>query len=49
MVLFRGMDDGADDEATEGGVGMVSIGMAVGLLAVGSKFFLPLGAEFGVV
>ena len=44
------MDEGADDEATESGVGIgVSVGIAVGFLAVGSVFLLPLGAEFGGV
>ena len=51
MILgFRGMNQRADDEAAEGGVGIgVSIGIAVGFLAVGSEFLLPLGTEFGGV
>ena len=49
-VLFRGVDEGADDKAAEGGVGIgVRIGIAVGFLAVGSEFLLPLGTEFGSV
>ena len=44
------MDEGADDEATESGVGIgVSVGIAVGFLAVGSVFLLPFGTEFGSV
>ena len=47
-VLFSGMDEGADDEAAEGGVGIgVSVGIAVGFLAVVGVFLLPLGTEFG--
>ena len=50
ILLFRGMDEGADDETAEGGVGTgVSVGVAVGFLAVGGKFLLPFGAEFGIV
>ena len=49
-VLFRGVDEGADDEAAESGVGIgVCIRIAVGFLAVGSVFLLPLGTEFGGV
>ena len=49
-VLFRGVDEGADDEATESGVGIgVSIRIAVGFLAVVCVFLLPLGTEFGGV
>ena len=34
-VLFRCVDEGADDEATESGIRIrVSVGIAVGLLAV---------------
>ena len=44
------MDERADDEAAEGGVGIgVRIRIAVGFLAVGSVFLLPLGTEFGGV
>ena len=47
-VLFSGMDEGADDEAAEGGVGIgVSVGVAVGFLAVGGELLFPLRAEFG--
>ena len=50
ILLFRGVDQRADDEATESGVGIgVRIGIAVGFLAVGSVFLLPLGTEFGGV
>ena len=49
-ILFSCVDEGADDEAAEGGVGIgVSVRVAVGFLAVGSKFLLPFGAEFGGV
>ena len=49
-VLFRCVDQGADDEAAEGGVGIgVRIGITVGFLAVVSVFLLPLGTEFGGV
>ena len=49
-VLFRCVDQGADDEAAEGGVGIgVCIGITVGFLAVVSVFLLPFGAEFGGV
>ena len=44
------MDQGADDEAAEGGVWLwVGGWITVGFLAVGSKFLLPFGAEFGSV
>ena len=44
------MDQGADDEAAEGGVGIgVRIGIAVGFLAVVCVFLLPLRTEFGGV
>ena len=44
------MDEGADDEAAESGVGIrVRIRIAIGFLAVGSEFLLPLGTEFGGV
>ena len=47
-VLFRCVDQGADDEAAEGGVGVgVRIGIAVGFLAVVGVFLLPLRTEFG--
>ena len=50
ILLFRGMNQGADDEAAESGVGIgVSVGIAVGFLAVGSVFLFPLGTEFGGV
>ena len=49
-ILFCGVDEGADDEAAEGGVGIgVRIGIAVGFLAVVSVFLLPLRTEFGGV
>ena len=49
-VLFSGMDEGADDEAAEGGVGIgVSVGIAVGFLAVGGVLLFPLGAEVGSI
>ena len=35
VLLFRSVDEGADDEAAEGGVGIgVRIGIAVGFIAV---------------
>ena len=47
-VLFRGVDQGADDEAAEGGVGVgIRIGIAVGFLAVVGVLLFPLGTEFG--
>ena len=49
-TLFSGMDERADDEAAEGGVGIgVSVGIAVGFLAVGGELLFPLRAEFGGV
>ena len=49
-VLFRGVNQGADDEAAEGGVGVgIRIGIAVGFLAVVGVFLFPLGTEFGGV
>ena len=49
-VLFRCVDQGADDEAAEGGVGIrVRIGIAVGFLAVVCVFLFPLRTEFGGV
>ena len=48
ILLFSGVDQGADDEAAEGGVGIgVRIGIAVGFLAVVSVFLFPLRTEFG--
>ena len=50
ILLFRGVDERANDEATESGVGIwVSVGVTFGFLAVLGEFFLPLGAEFGSV
>ena len=50
ILLFRGVDQRADDEATESGVGIgVRIGIAVGFLAVVCVFLLPLSTEFGSV
>ena len=50
ILLFSGVDQGADDEAAEGGVRIgVCIGITVGFLAVVSVFLLPFGAEFGGV
>ena len=44
------MDQGADDEAAESGIGIgVRIGVAVGFLAVVCVFLLPLSTEFGDV
>ena len=49
-ALFGGMDQGADDEATESGIGVrVCIGITVGFLAVFGIFLLPLRTEFGGV
>ena len=49
-LLFRGVDQGADDEAAESGIGIgVRIRIAVGFLAVVSVFFFPLSTEFGGV
>ena len=50
ILLFSGVDQGADDEAAEGGVGVgVCIRIAVGFLAVVGVFLLPLRTEFGGV
>ena len=50
ILLFRGMNQGANDEAAEGGVGIgVCIRIAVGFLAVVSVFLFPLSTEFGGV
>ena len=47
---FRGVDQGADDEAAESGIGIgVRIRIAVSFLAVVCVFLLPLGTEFGGV
>ena len=47
---FRGVDEGADDEAAESGIGIgVCIGIAVGFLAVVGVFLCPLSTEFGGV
>ena len=49
-ALFRGVDEGADDEAAESGIRIrVSVGIAVGFLAIVCVFLLPLGTEFGGV
>ena len=49
-VLFRCVDQGADDEATESGIGIwVCIGIVVGFLAVVGVFRFPLRTEFGGV
>ena len=48
--LFRGVDQGADDEATESGIGIgVHIRIAVGFLAVVGVLLFPLSTEFGGV
>ena len=50
ILLFRGVDQRADDEATESGVGIgVRIGIAVGFLAVVGVLLFPLSTEFGGV
>ena len=42
------MDEGADDEATESGIGIgVRIGVAVGFLAVVGVLLFPLSTKFG--
>ena len=47
-LLFRGVDQGADDEATESGIRIgVRIRIAVGSLAVVCVFLFPLSTEFG--
>ena len=47
-ALFGEMDQGADDEATESGIGIrVSVGIAVGFLAVVGVLLFPLGTEVG--
>ena len=44
------MDEGADDEATESGIRIrVSVGIAVGFLAVVGVLLFPLSTEFGSV
>ena len=49
-LLFSGVDQGADDEASESGIGIgVRIRIAVGFLAVVCVFLLPLRTEFGGV
>ena len=49
-LLFSGVDQGADDEASESGIGIrVSVRIAVGFLAVVCVFLLPLSTEFGSV
>lgn len=48
--LFRGVNQGADDEATESGIRIwVRIGVAVGFLAVVGVLLFPLSTEFGSV
>ena len=50
VLLFRSVDEGADDEAAESGIGIrVSIWVAVGFLAVVGVFLFPLRTEFGSV
>ena len=47
-ALFGGMEQRADDEATESGIRIrVSVGIAVGFLAVVGVFLFPLSTEFG--
>ena len=49
-LLFRGVDQGADDEATESGIRIgVRIRVAVGFLAIVGVFLFPLSTEFGGV
>ena len=49
-LLFSGVDEGADDEATESGIGIgVRIRIAVGFLAVVGVLLFPLSTEFGSV
>ena len=49
-ALFRGVDERADDEATESGIRIrVRIRVTVGFLAVVGVFLFPLGTEFGGV
>ena len=46
-LLFSGVDEGADDEAAEGGVCFwVSVRVAVGFFTVLGEFLFPFGAEF---
>ena len=46
--LFRGVDQGADDEAAESGIGIgVRIRIAIGFLAVVGVLLFPLETEFG--
>ncbi len=46
-LLFSGVDQGADDEATESGIGIgVSIWVAVSFLAVVGVLLFPLSTEF---
>ena len=48
--LFRGVDQGADDESAESGIRIrVSIWVAVGFLAVVGVLLLPLSTKFGSV
>ena len=48
--LFRGVDQGADDEAAKSGIGIrIGIGITVGFLAVVGVFLFPLSTEFGGV
>lgn len=50
ILLFRGVDERANDEATEGGVWLwVGGWITFGFLAVLGEFLLPFGAEFGSV
>ena len=49
-LFFCRMDQGADDEATESGIGIgVRIRIAVGFLAVVGVLLFPLSTEFGGV
>ena len=49
-LLFSGVDQGADDEAAESGIGVgVRIRIAVGFLAVVGVLLFPLSTEFGSV
>ena len=48
--LFRGVDQGADDESAESGIRIrVSIWVAVGFLAVVGVLLFPLSTKFGSV
>ena len=50
VFLFSRVNEGADDEAAEGGVWFwIGVRVSVGFLAVGSEFLFPLQAEFGSI